>query len=223
MRSNQLPAPALENSIESIMSEYLASKTGSFDSHTASGALTPSVPITIGEVDKAARQILDERLRHGPPLALEAPPPWLVIVSVPLGTLITTFLAKASEDAYIALKRVVKRMYEKSKSAVEEECNRLEIQYEGTDVDLRLRDSDSNLIVELDSTLRDPAYRALFSLELPKLPEGYIPKRLSWFSGRGWVLTIDVPIKIGQSQTFAQEVYLRYNRKRRWVPLNWLE
>ena len=126
-------------------------------------------------------------------------------------------MTEAGKDAYLALKRLVHRLYtttERRRSS-----KRLEIQR------IELRDADSGLIVKLPHDLPDRAYRQLLKIKLPPLPDGYSPDRLQCLDDH-WILQVRVPVPdhlkdddalwAGKSTVNVPLVW--YSRGREWRP-----
>ncbi len=110
---------------------------------------------------------------------------WQVVVAVPLGAFFASLMTEAGKDAYIALKRLMHRLY--TASARRQGSMAPEIRT------IELSDTDSGLTVPLRDKLPDKAYRQLLTITLPPLPNGCSLDRLLWLSGR-WILDVKVPI-----------------------------
>lgn len=152
-----------------------------------------ALPVTAGTTPAGDfRRVLNDGARQALRDAPEAPfllPElawaWQVAVAVPLGAFFTSLMTEAGKDAYIALKRLMHRLY--TAAARRQGSAAPEIRT------IELRDTDSGLIVTLPDDLPNTAYRQLLTITLPPLPNGCSFDRLLWLSGR-WILQVRVPI-----------------------------
>jgi hypothetical protein len=88
--------------------------------------------------------------------------PWVVYVTVPMGLFLRKFLELAAEDAWAALKRLVKRVHE----ARDESRT-----FPG---DVRIRDERSNETIILLGNEPDEAFQQLAKLEVTRTASGYL-------------------------------------------------
>jgi hypothetical protein len=113
--------------------------------------------------------------------------PWLVVITVPLGTFLASFMTEAGKDAYLGLKDLVGQLHAKVRRS------------HGTGESIvQLRDPGLEMSLDLDADLPDQAYRDLWAMELPRLPEDYDLDRLNWRDEYGWILLIRVPVRVGR-------------------------
>ena len=117
-------------------------------------------------------------------------PTWVVVLMVPLGGFLASFMTEVGKDVYHALKQLAGKIFAETQQDEPKYPCRIE-----------LRDLQSGLALHLDATeFPDNAYRQLFTIRLPVLPAGYRLKRLVWYEagipefGEGWILIVEAPV-----------------------------
>ena len=125
--------------------------------------------------------------------------PWLIVVTIPLTTLLTSFMTEAGKDAYEACKEFFSKL--------------LTLKPKGSSLKTTIEIHDPKLgrILTVYAPLPDQAWRELATMALPDFPDGRHSVNLYW--KEGWHINFTMPIP----DSHIIIVLKWHNERREWM------